>query len=101
MANTQYWYDYAVQNVANGKPVMLGEAGWPSAGEKYQPNAFPSVPNEKRYITEVTNAVKNGQLGTTFLFEAFDEPWKPGGKCETHWDLWDQNGNPKFDISAA
>jgi hypothetical protein len=25
--NTEYWYDYALANVANGKPVILGEVG--------------------------------------------------------------------------
>jgi exo-beta-1,3-glucanase (GH17 family) len=101
LANTQYWYKYAVDNVAGGKPVMLGEVGWPSAGKKFEPHAIPNVPNEKRYITDVTNAAKNGQLGTTFLFEAFDEPWKKGNASEPHWGLWDQNGKPKFDIPSA
>jgi exo-beta-1,3-glucanase (GH17 family) len=47
------------------------------------------------------NAVKDGQMGSTFLFEAFDEPWKHGSQWEPHWGLWDQNGNPKFPIPSG
>jgi hypothetical protein len=46
---------------------------------------------------DMVNAVKGGQLGSTFLFEAFDEPWKH----DSHWGLWDQNGNPKFAIPSG
>jgi exo-beta-1,3-glucanase (GH17 family) len=68
--NTKYWYDYAIANVANGKPVMLGEVGWPSAGKPDNRAAVTSVENEKIYTTDIVNAVKDGQLGSTFLFEA-------------------------------
>lgn len=45
--NTKYWYDYdyAVKNIANGKPVILGEVGWPSAGKPDQGAAISSVEN--------------------------------------------------------
>jgi len=68
--NTKYWYDYAIANVANGKPVMLGEVGWPSAGKPDNGAAVTSVENEKIYTTDIVNAVKDGQFGPTFLFEA-------------------------------
>jgi exo-beta-1,3-glucanase (GH17 family) len=99
--NTKYWYDYAIANVANGKPVILGEVGWPSAGKPDNGPAVSSVQNEKIYTTDMVNAVKDGQIGSTFLFEAFDEPWKKGSQWEPHWGLWDQNGNPKFDIPSG
>jgi hypothetical protein len=59
--------------------------------------AVPSPENERIYTTDMVNAVKGGQLGSTFLFEAFDEPWKH----DSHWGLWDQNGNPKFAIPSG
>jgi exo-beta-1,3-glucanase (GH17 family) len=99
--NTKYWYDYAVKNIANGKPVILGEVGWPSAGKPDNGDAIASVENERIYTTDIVNAVKDGQIGSTFLFEAFDEPWKPGSQWEPHWGLWDQNGNPKFPIPSG
>jgi exo-beta-1,3-glucanase (GH17 family) len=99
--NTKYWYDYAVKNIANGKPVFLGEVGWPSAGKPDQRAAVASVANEQKYTTDMINAVKDGQVGSTFLFEAFDEAWKHGSQWEPHWGLWDQNGNPKFPIPSG
>ena len=99
--NTKYWYDYAVKNIANGKPVILGEVGWPSAGKPDQGAAVSSVENEQKYTTDMINAVKDGLVGTTFLFEAFDEPWKDTSQWEPHWGLWDQNGNPKFPIPSG
>jgi exo-beta-1,3-glucanase (GH17 family) len=99
--NTKYWYDYALANVANKKPVILGEVGWPSAGKPDNGAAVSSVANEKIYTTDMINAVKDGQIGSTFLFEAFDEAWKKGSQWEPHWGLWDQNGNPKFPIPSG
>ena len=102
--NTKYWYDYAIANVANGKPVLLGEVGWPSAASREPAKngkAVPSVENERIYTTDMVNAVKDGQLGSTFLFEAYDEPWKDGSQWEPHWGLWDKNGNPKFAIPSG
>ena len=106
--NTKYWYDYAIANVANGKPVLLGEVGWPSDATLFKPDqtrdngaAVPSKENEKIYTTDMINAVKDGQIGSTFLFEAFNEPWKKTSQWEPHWGLWDQNGNPKFAIPSG
>jgi exo-beta-1,3-glucanase (GH17 family) len=108
--NTKYWYDYAVKNIANGKPVILGEVGWPSTADPGQTlesgEAVPSVANEQKYITDMINAAKDGQVGSIFLFEAFDEPWKPGkerggNQWEKHWGLWDDKGNPKFAIPSG
>lgn len=99
--NTKYWYDYAVKNIANGKPVILGEVGWPSAGKPDSGAAVSSVENEQKYTTDIINAVKDGQIGSTFLFETFDEPWKTGSQWEPHWGLWDDKGTPKFPIPSG
>ena len=78
---------------------MLGEVGWPSAGKPDNGAAVTSVENEKIYTTDIVNAVKDGQLGSTFLFEA----WTSRGrnKAKAHWGLWDANGNPKFAIPSG
>ena len=80
---------------------MLGEVGWPSAGKPDNGAAVTSVENEKIYTTDIVNAVKDGQLESTFLFEAYDEPWKKQSQWEAHWGLWDDNGNPKLAISSG
>jgi glucan 1,3-beta-glucosidase len=98
--NTIDQYNNA-KNLSNGKPVIFGEVGWPSAGAA-KDRAIPNVDNEKRYITDVTNATKDGQFETIFLFEAFDEPWKGApGTWESSFGLWNKDGNPKFEVPPA
>ncbi len=80
------------------KQVVIGETGWPSApaGNPFG-NAIPGMVNESIFIQQVfANA---GRLGSTFIYEAFDEPWGPGGNAwGPYWGLWDQNGQPKFSL---
>jgi exo-beta-1,3-glucanase (GH17 family) len=82
----------------NGKQVIIGETGWPSAGE---PNgsAIPSVADEAKYTQQAITS--SNQLGSTFLFSAFDEPWLISqNSWGPHWGLWDASGNPKFPFNA-
>jgi exo-beta-1,3-glucanase (GH17 family) len=102
----------AIQNLINayknifvprypGKPVVIGETGWPSAPANQPINqAVPGLANEETYIKQVIGNASN--LGDTFLYEAFDEPWGPGGNAwGPYWGLWDQNRNPKFNFALG
>jgi exo-beta-1,3-glucanase (GH17 family) len=102
----------AIQNLINayknifvprypGKPIVIGETGWPSAPTDQPINqAVPGLSNEATYITQVIGNAAN--LGDTFLYEAFDEPWGPGGNAwGAYWGLWDQNRNPKFNLGPG
>jgi len=83
----------------NGKQVIIGETGWPSAGD---PNgaAIPSVTNEQTYTQAIF--ANSSQLGSTFLFSAFDEPWlSVQNSWGPHWGLWDSSGNAKFSFTAT
>ena len=81
-----------------GKPIVIGETGWPSAPSNQPSNqAVPSLANEETFIKQVIANAPN--LGDTFLYAAFDEPWGPGGNAwGPYWGLWDQNSVPKFEI---
>jgi exo-beta-1,3-glucanase (GH17 family) len=82
----------------NGKQVIIGETGWPSAGIN-NGVAIPNVPNETTYTQQLfSNANK---LGSTFIFEAFDEPWlKVQNTWGPNWGLWYMDGSPKFAFST-
>jgi exo-beta-1,3-glucanase (GH17 family) len=79
-----------------GKPIVIGETGWPSApADKAIKEAVPGLANEEVYYRQIIGNASH--LGDTFLYEAFDEPWGPGGNVwGPHWGLWDQNRKPKI-----
>jgi exo-beta-1,3-glucanase (GH17 family) len=83
----------------SGKQVIIGETGWPSAGD---PNgsAIPSVTNEAIYTRQ--NFSNSNQLGSNFLFSAFDEPWLISqNSWGPHWGLWNSSGSPKFPLTIS
>jgi exo-beta-1,3-glucanase (GH17 family) len=96
--------DYTKQNygsVANHyphKPVVITEAGWPTAsnGRGIEPeNASESL--QAHYCQQLMAWSQEAQI-LTFLFEAFDEPWKGSPdplEPEKHWGLFYLDRTPK------
>ena len=83
----------------NGKPVIIGETGWPSGGDD-NGAAIPSVANEQTYTWAIVT--HSNQLGSTFVFEAFDEPWlSVQNSWGPHWGLWDSSGTAKFPFTMT
>jgi exo-beta-1,3-glucanase (GH17 family) len=81
-----------------GKRVVITEAGWTtrSNGRGIRPeNASPAL--QAAYLEELTRwRRKAGVL--TFVFEAFDEPWKGSAdpdEPEKHWGLFTVDRRPK------
>jgi exo-beta-1,3-glucanase (GH17 family) len=82
-----------------GKPVLIGETGWPSDGGA-NGAAVPSVANEKTYTQGVYRNAS--RLGSTFIFSAFDEPWlSVQNSWGPHWGLWNSDGTTKFTFTAG
>jgi glucan 1,3-beta-glucosidase len=80
------------------KSVIIGETGWPSAGGA-NGSAVPSTANEKIFVNSIFSGAS--QLGSTFLFEGFNEPWLSAQNTwGPHWGLWGSNRNPKFPIKS-
>jgi exo-beta-1,3-glucanase (GH17 family) len=92
-------HDYA------GKRVIIGEAGWPSAGAPYsreEPGggtggasyggngneglAVPSLENQRRYMLEFLHLAEREDVEFMY-FDAFDELWKieEAGRVGQHW----------------
>jgi exo-beta-1,3-glucanase (GH17 family) len=97
--------DYTKQNyfsVADhfpGKPVVITEAGWPTAsnGRGIDPLNASEELQAQYYEQLVTWSTAENVL--TFVFEAFDEPWKGSSdplEPEKHWGLFNLDRTPKL-----
>ncbi|WP_371192688.1 glycosyl hydrolase family 17 protein [Glaciecola sp. SC05] len=81
------------------KQVVITEAGWTTAsngGGIEIWNASPEL--QKIYYQQLTQWSRDKQV-VTFIFEAFDEPWKGSGdenEPEKHWGLYYENRQPKM-----
>lgn len=104
--------DYTLANYRSvadhypGKPVVITEAGWTtnSNGRGIEPwNA--SQEFQAQYCRELIEWSKENQV-LTFIFEAFDEPWKGSPdpmEPEKHWGIFTVDRQPKLvmqEISA-
>ncbi len=93
--STDGWYAN-IEKAFPGKPIVVGEAGWPSEG-RTRGRAEASEANEAYFARAfVQHAMEKGW--DYYLLEAYDQPWKHvnEGKAGRYWGLFDAKGNPKF-----
>lgn len=79
------------------KEILIGEAGWPSAG-RMREGALPSPANQARVLHEILAAAQRGGYRVNVI-EAFDQPWKRRleGTVGGYWGLFDdRQREPKF-----
>jgi hypothetical protein len=84
-----------------GKPVFIGEIGWPSRG-RTRHGAVPGAVEQARFMRAfIAEAQKRG-LSYYTLFEAFDQPWKRRleGTVGGSWGLYAADGTPKFPFTG-
>ena len=101
--------DYGrVRSRLPGKPIVIGETGWPSgidipasgpgrapALAMAQGAASPSPENQAAYFKGFVIWARQHNV-PYFYFDALDEGWKTGERSVgTHWGLYDQSGNLK------
>lgn len=98
LAYTQQNY-YSVTHHYPDKPVIITEAGWATAsnGRGIEPwNANQDL--QQAYYQQLINWTNREQI-LTFVFEAFDEPWKGSDdplEPEKHWGLFHLDRTPKL-----
>jgi exo-beta-1,3-glucanase (GH17 family) len=82
--------------VAQGKPVLISETGWPDKGSAFG-GAVPSPEGAMRYFVDSAAWSRDAGIDL-FYFSAFDEAWKVGaeGDVGAYWGLWNASGQPKF-----
>jgi glucan 1,3-beta-glucosidase len=83
-----------------GKPILVGEVGWPSEGRRRE-GAVPSAANQARFVREFADAAARYGLRYNVI-EAFDQPWKRRleGTVGGHWGLLDGDARPKFPLQG-
>ena len=99
-----------LKNVHPNKTIIIGETGWPTnfnkdkVGDGQQGTLITGkidVEAQKDFFMIYDKWV-NDTKTVSFLFEAFDEPWKGGGEAtgpnevEKHWGIFYENRKAKF-----
>ena len=88
---------YAVtQAVAEGKPVIISETGWPNKGDSTD-SANPSEMNAMKFFISAMNWSQRRNI-PIFYFSSFDESWKvhQEGDVGARWGIWDKNEKLKY-----
>ncbi|MBD0849985.1 glycoside hydrolase family 17 protein [Maribacter arenosus] len=90
---------YAVADTYPNKPVVITEAGWTtfSNGKGICPSNV-SEEHQQIYYNDLVDWCEENDI-LTFVFEAFDEPWKGSGEAlepEKHWGLFKVDRTPKL-----
>lgn len=98
-----------IKEFHSDKTIVLGEIGWATnydstkTGDGQQGALIKgeiSYSAQEKFLLELSHWIDQHQV-TTFLFEAFDEPWKGGGEnsspneIEKHWGVFYENRMPK------
>jgi exo-beta-1,3-glucanase (GH17 family) len=84
-----------------GKPIAIGETGWPSRG-RWRHAAAPSRVNEAVFLREFVTLA--GQEHVDYnLIEAFDQPWKyeDEGVAGANWGIWNAHRIQKFPLNGG
>lgn len=89
---------YSVAHKYPEKPVVITEAGWATgANGKGIPSEVANEDLQISYCADLIDWTRNAKI-LTFVFEAFDEPWKGSTdpmEPEKHWGLYTVNRKPK------
>jgi len=107
------WMDSTYKDLQKRYPekqIVLGETGWATTyntekkGDGEQGTLIKGdvgLAAQEKYLIKHNEWVNKNKV-TTFLFEAFDEPWKGGGansgpnEIEKHWGVFYENRTPKI-----
>jgi exo-beta-1,3-glucanase (GH17 family) len=88
-----------VRTTFPGKPVVIGEIGWPTHGRSREA----AVPGRVELATFLTNFLHKATAEDIRynVIEAFDQPWKSEmeGTVGANWGLFDSNWQHKFNFN--
>lgn len=83
-----------------GKPIVIGEVGWPSAGRDIGAARATRV-NQAEFMRRFFIEAQRRGLNY-FVMEAFDQPWKVSfeGRAAGHWGMLDLDRQPKWSLTG-
>lgn len=89
-----------VQAKLPGKPITIGEVGWPSEGRSRR-DAVPARTEAAGFIADFMQVAQKEGLSYN-LVEAFDQPWKVKleGTVGGAWGVLDELRQPKFEVGG-
>ena len=93
------WYK-KIKEMYPDKFVLFSEVGWATdcADFKQMKEGQANEENQKRYYEEFWEWSDREQI-ISYMFEAFDEPWKGGNRpneAEKHWGIFNEDRTPKL-----
>ncbi|MEO7072877.1 MAG: glycosyl hydrolase family 17 protein, partial [Rhodanobacter sp.] len=100
LADTLARYHH-LQQLYPAKPIVIGEIGWPSNGDRFQ-YATPSVSNEAIFLRQWFNVAKRDHIDY-YVMEAFDQPWKENlgeGRTGAYWGMFNADRQLKFPFTG-
>ncbi len=91
---------YELQSEFPNKHIVIGEVGWPSAGDRISV-ATPSLEDEAQFMRQFVKEA-NWRKIDYYLEEAFDQPWKEGieGRVGAYWGVYGADRQPKFSFTG-
>ncbi|TID29167.1 hypothetical protein CANINC_002124 [Pichia inconspicua] len=93
-----------VQSVKGSTDIdfWVGETGWPTEGSNFG-DSYPGIENAETFWKDGVCAMRGWGVNT-FVFEAFDEAWKPstsGSSVEPHWGVFNADRSPKYNLDCS
>ena len=91
---------HIIQKAFPGKPILIGESGWPTRGRQRGPAAA-SVVDAAQFVRTLTAVAKENGFDYN-LVEAFDQPWKAEleGTVGANWGVVDSLRRVKYGMSG-
>jgi exo-beta-1,3-glucanase (GH17 family) len=88
------------ERIAPGKPILIGESGWPSVG-KQRGWAVPSVVNEAAFIRGLLKVASDNHFDVNIV-EAFNQSWKSEleGVIGANWGLFSVDREEVFPLTG-
>ncbi|MDD4913798.1 MAG: exo-beta-1,3-glucanase, partial [Methylococcales bacterium] len=88
------------RGIAPGKPILIGESGWPGAGRQ-RGKAIPGVVNEAGFIRSLIQVAQKHGFDYNIV-EAFNQPWKSNleGVVGANWGLFSVDRQPVFPLTG-